>query len=143
DPSVAAVPPLALPRSRHFENGGLAILRTGWDESDAVVSLACGPLAGRRCAKRMRAGDPRSPSNFTHAHAGYNSITLFAKGRYFLIPPGYARRSSHFQNGIAVNGADLLARPDLDRRVRTVVEERDFVYAVGDGASGFPDRLGV
>jgi len=143
DPSVEPKPPTELPRCRHFTNQGVAILRSGWDADASVVSLACGPLDGRRCAERMRAGEPRSASNFTHAHADYNALTLFARGHYFLIPPGYARRSSRFQNTVSVNGADLRVDPDLDVRLETVVEQADFAYAVGDATEAFQPKLAV
>jgi hypothetical protein len=143
DPSVTAEPPARLPRSRHFSNVGVSILREGWGEDDAVVSLSCGPLAGHRCAERMRGGQARTPSNFSHAHADYNSLTLFARGQYFLVPPGYARRGSHFQNVVSVNGADFRVEPDLDIRLRTLVQEADFAYACGDATAAFAPHLGV
>jgi hypothetical protein len=137
DPTVEAQPLSDLPRCRHFANQDVAILRSGWDDEAAVVSLSCGPLAGHRCAGRIRAGEPRSVSNFSHAHADYNSLTLFARGRYFLVPPGYARRSSGFQNTVSVNGADLSVDPALDVRLLGLLQEPDFAYAVGDATAAF------
>jgi hypothetical protein len=131
------------PSASHFPNASLAILRTGWTDGDAVVSLACGPLAGHRCAERMRGGEPRMPSNFSHAHADYNALTLFADGQYFLVPPGYARRASAFQNSLAVNGADLVPDPSLDIRLLEVSESPGCAAAVGDATAAFPTHLGV
>lgn len=143
DPSVPAEPPTSLPRSRRFENAGLAILRECWDEEDAVVSFACGPLAGERCAARMRAGEARSASNFSHAHADYGAFTLFARGQYFLVPAGYARRASHFQNVVCVNGADFPADPVRAIRLETVQEGPGFAFAAGDAAAAFGPELEV
>jgi len=143
DPSVKAEAPAGLPRCAHFTNQGVAILRSGWDDGATVVSLACGPLAGHRCAERIRAGQPCSAANFTHAHADYNALTLFARGQYFLVPPGYARRSSRFQNTVSANGADLRVDPALDVRLEAVVEKADFAYAVGDATDAFLPEVGV
>lgn len=143
DPSIDTGPPDGLPRSRRFENGGVAILRSGWDEDAAVVSLACGPVGGEVCGRRIRSGEFRSASNVSHSHADYNALTLFARGQYVIIPAGYARRSSSFQNTVSVNGADFSVDPALDVRLGTVVEEPDFCYAVGDAAAAFPPSARV
>lgn len=143
DPSVRAEPPGDLPRCRHFANEDIAILRSGWDGQAAVVSLSCGPLGGHRCARRMRGGQSRSAANFSHAHADYNALTLFARGRYFLIPPGYARRGSRFQNTVAVNGADFRVDPAIDVHLAVVVEQPDFCYAMGDATEAFLPVLRV
>lgn len=143
DPTVRPKPPEGLPRCRHFANQDVAILRNSWDEQAAVVSLSCGPLGGHRCAQRMRSGQPRSAANFSHAHADYNALTLFARGQYFVIPPGYARRSSRFQNTVAVNGADLRADPAINVRLAAVVGQPDFCYAVGEATEAFLPALRV
>ena len=143
DPEVRPEPPTDLARCRHFTNQGVAILRGGWEERGAVVSLSCGPLGGHRSAERVRAGEPRSAANFSHAHADYNSLTLFARGRYFLVPPGYARRSSRFQSTVSINGADFRTDPGINVRITAVVEEPDFCYAVGDAGEAFLSELHV
>jgi Domain of unknown function (DUF4962) len=143
DPSVAATPPDDLPRSRHFTNLDVAILRSGWDDDAAVVSLTCGPPAGQRCSERVRAGEPRSVSNFSHAHADYGSLTLFARGQYFLAPPGYARRGSHFQNVVSVNGAEFRVDPALDVRLLAVAQEEKYCWAWADATAAFPTESRV
>jgi len=143
DPTVKPVPPKNLPRMRHFKNQGVVIMRTGWDNDAAVVSFACAPLPGHHCAERRRAGEDVSRSNYSHAHADYSSFTLFACGEYFIIPPGYARRGSGFQNVVSVNGADFLVDPSIDVRIVASREEKDFSYAVGDAAEAFPSQLEV
>jgi hypothetical protein len=139
DEAVRPTPPAGLPLAHHWENEGVVILRTGWeDPSTTVVSLSCGPLGGHRCAERIRKGEPFLAGNLSHAHAAYNAITFFGRGEYFVIPPGYARRGSRFQNTVAVNGADLRADPGLPARVLAFRREPDFTYVVGDAAAAFP-----
>jgi hypothetical protein len=93
----------------------------------------------------MRAGEPRSTSNYSHAHVDYGSFSLFANGEYFVVPAGYARRSSHFQNSVSVNGADFLVDATLDLRILAmrVDKNRGFRYAVADATRGFHQHLEV
>ena len=143
DPTVKPISPAELPRARHFRNQGVVIMRTGWANDAAVVSLSCAPLAGQRCAERIRHGQQISSSNYSHAHADYNAFTLFARGQYFIVPPSYARRSSGFQNVVSVNGADFLVDPSINVRIMGFRAEKEFSYAVGDATEAFPRRLGV
>jgi len=82
-------------------------------------------------------------NNYSHAHADYNAFTLFARGQYFIIPPGYARRSSGFQNVVSVNGSDFVVDPSINVRIVAFRDEKRFSYAVGDATEAFPDQLGV
>ena len=145
DPEVKPESPDDLSVGRHFSNAGLAIMRSGWDSQATVVSLACGPPGGERCAARIRAGETCSIASYDHAHADFNAFTLFARGQYFITPAGYARRSSRFQNVVTVNGADF--PPDAAAEARIVAFGRDdangFSYAVGDATDAFASHLEV
>jgi len=98
-------------------------MRSGWNKDDTVVSLTCAPLAGQAAAEKVRKGE--KPSNIGHAHCDPGSFTLFAKGQYFIIPAGYARRSSNFQNVISFNGADLVADPALQVKITGIRNQTD------------------
>jgi hypothetical protein len=117
DASVEAQPPTELPLAHHFTNLGVALLRSGWEDDATVLSFACGPLAGHQAAMRVQNGEERVHNNYYHAHADYNAFTLFAQGHYFIVPPGYARRDSRFQNTISINGAHLRADPRCQPRI--------------------------
>jgi hypothetical protein len=143
DPSVKAVAPGVLPAAHHFRNLDIVIMRTGWGEDDAVVSFSCGPLAGHAVARRIRDGIEISSGSFSHDHADYNSFTLFANGQYFIIPPGYARRASRYQNVVNVNGADFNGNPASQIKIDGSVANKYFSYAVGDATEGFLSQVGV
>jgi len=143
DPTVKSIGPENIPRARHFENQGVVIMRTGWEKDDAVISLSCAPLAGQKCAELIRSGEQISSRNYGHAHADYNAFTLFARGQYFIVPPGYARRSSTFQNVVSVNGADFVVDPSINVRIVAFRTEKRFSYAAGDATEAFPPHLGV
>ena len=136
DPAVESAAPNGLPHSRYFTNGSLAILKTGWDENGAIVSFTCGPPGGHAHAERVRKGKSHLET-VDHAHLDCNSITLFAKGRYILIPPGYGRRSSRYQNTVAVNGCNLRADATIDACIEACIEEPDFCYASGNASDAF------
>jgi len=143
DPKVVPIPPENLPRAEHFENQGVVIMRTGWKKDAAVISLSCAPLAGQKCAERIRKGEQISSRNYGHAHADYNAFTLFACGQYFIIPPGYARRSSAFQNVVTVNGADFVVDPSIKVQIVALRKDARFSYAVGDATEAFLPHLAV
>lgn len=143
DPTVKSVSPDELPHSHHFKNQDIVIMRTGWDKNSAIVSFSCSPLAGQKAAKRIRAGERINSGNYSHSHADYSSFTLFARGQYFIVPPGYARRGSAFQNVVSINGSDFLVDPSIDVRFVSFISEKEFTYAVGDATEGFYKQLGI
>jgi len=143
DPEIRPVPPDGLPRARHFRNQGVAILRTGWDKDAAVISLSCAPLAGQRAAERVRNGEQLRLSNYSHAHADYSSFTLFARGQYFIVPPGYARRGSGFQNVVSVNGTEFVIDPSINVSISGLSEAQGFSCTVADATEAFPREAGV
>lgn len=141
DPSVKAVAPEDLPKAHYFNNQEIVIMRSGWSEQDAVVSLACGPLAGQKAAEQVRKGERLS--NIGHAHCNPSTFTLFAKGQYFIIPSGYARRSSNFQNVISFNGADFISDAALPVKIAGFRNTEGFSYAVAEATAAFQPNLGV
>ena len=144
DDTVKPKPPTDLPKSHHFENAGVVVVRSDWKSPNTTVTtLSCGPLGGHRTARRVRSGEALVPGNVAHAHADYNSLTLYSNGEYFIVPPGYARRSSRFQNTVAVNGADFLTDAGRDVKILAFLRERDFTYVVGDATAAFPSSVKV
>ena len=143
NPDVAATPPDDLPTAHHFDNQGIALLRSGWGEEATVLSFSCGPLTGHRSVERVQAGEERIPSNFYHAHADYNAFTLFAQGNYFIVPPGYARRDSRFQNTLTVNGAHLRVDARCQPRLFAFAAGEAFRYVAGDASDAFAPHLDV
>ena len=119
----------------------MVIARTGWDEpATTVVSLTCAPRGGQRCALRIRKGE-REPG-LSHAHTAYNAITLFSNGQHFIVPR-YERRSSRFQNTVAVNDTEFLTNAGLPIRMVAFRSEQAFTYAAGDATAAFPANTGV
>jgi hypothetical protein len=143
DARVPATPPTGLSPSRHFSNQGLAVLRSDWADAATICTLSCGPLAGDRAHVRMAQGEGRKRSNFSHCHVDYNAFTLFARGAYVVVPSGYARRDSGFQNTVSVNGSHFLPFPTSAPRLCDFTSAGSYSYAAGEATSGFAEYLGV
>jgi len=143
DPTAAPAPPDDLAPSRLFPNLRLAVLRSSWEGDATVLSLGCAPLAGHGTARRIGSGEAIPPGSLYHRHAGYNAVALFTQGRYWIVPPGYARRDSRFQNTISVNGAQLLPDPTLQPEITAFVTNPEYTYVRGDAGAVFPAQAGV
>jgi hypothetical protein len=83
DDTVNAAPP-GLLFGRHFymPESGLAIYRSGWDEDDSFAMM----VAENGKTRVTGAG---------HEHIENLSVTLFARGKYLLIDPGYVAWEEH------------------------------------------------
>ena len=81
DPSVTAIGPADLLRSKLFSGIGWAVLRTGWNESDTLFALRAG-------------------SWWVHTHADQNSFILEAYGERFVIDPGYGWGYSGYYDNV-------------------------------------------
>jgi hypothetical protein len=143
DPAVAATPPDALPTAHHFANQGLVIARSGWAADSSVVTFSCGPVGGHEAHRRVLAGDGRIARGLTHAHAQATSFTLFARGQYVVVPPGYGRAASRFQNLVAVNGSGQLWGPEFEAAIEAVELSDDVDYVVGDATGTYPPEFGI
>ncbi len=69
---------------RHFymPDSGLAVYRSGWDEHDTFAMM----IAEHGMSRISGAG---------HEHIDNLSVTLFARGKYLLIDPGYTTWEEH------------------------------------------------
>ncbi|WP_226781315.1 heparinase II/III family protein [Oceaniglobus trochenteri] len=144
DGRVAAVAPGDLDPLAHFDNQGMVVMRSDWTGAATLATLSCGPLAGHRAADLYAASDGTVPDvNINHAHIDHGAITLFTKGRYVLIPAGYGRRDSGYQNTLSVDGAHFVTDPAARPRIQCVAREGDAVFTVADFTEGFGKVHGI
>lgn len=85
DDSVTPRPPRGSP-TRIYEEGGVAVLRSGW-EQDAVVAVVLGEHDVASSFGRGPDGDPVFPDS--HEHADPASFMLSAYGERLMLDPGY------------------------------------------------------
>ena len=104
DPAVRPTPPDSLPTMRHFADLGLVSMRSGWGEDAAVLVFHAGPGPGHR-----NMSDPQRAAmrgfGPGHAHPDINSFSIFARGEWLAVDPGYSRvKDTRDHSTVIVNG---------------------------------------
>ncbi|HSD66985.1 MAG TPA: heparinase II/III family protein [Vicinamibacteria bacterium] len=104
DPAVAPTPPDRLPTMRHFDDMGLVSMRSGWGKDAAVLVFHAGSGPGRR-----NMGDPQRAAmrgfGPGHAHPDINAFSIFARGQWLAVDPGYSQvKDTRDHNTVVVNG---------------------------------------
>jgi|GEM_PF-5888756 len=117
DTEIEEKPPFDLPRSAVFQNQGLALVRTGWQDTDTVVALHCDSLVGEVAAQYYQNGDDAMNTAVDHTHADANSLVVWSRGGFALRNAGYGQPNTEFENSLLVDGQrqhrsfDRKARP--------------------------------
>jgi hypothetical protein len=104
DPGVKPIGPDALPTFKHFTDMDLVTTRSGWDSDAVALAFHCGPGPGHR-----NMADPRriEMNGFGpgHAHPDINAFSIFARGEWLAVDPGYARvKQTRDHSTVIVNG---------------------------------------
>lgn len=143
DPAVPSRPPDELPAAHLFANQGVLLARSGWDAQATVVSFACAPVGGHAARQAMLAGEPRLLRGATHVHAQASAFTVYSRGRYWIVPPGYGRHASRFQNVVTVNGSGQLWDAEHAGQIVAHALTDELVYALGDASACYPAEYGI
>jgi hypothetical protein len=104
DPAVRPTPPDGLPTMRHFADLDLLSLRSDWSKDAAVLIFHAGSGPGRR-----NMADPQRAAmrgfGPGHAHPDINSFSVFARGQWLAVDPGYSRvKETRDHSTVIVNG---------------------------------------
>jgi len=104
DPAVRPTAPDRWPTLRHFVDMGLVSMRSGWGEDATVLVFHAGPGPGHR-----NMADPRRTALHGfgpgHAHPDINSFSIFARGQWLAVDPGYSHvKDTHDHSTVIVNG---------------------------------------
>ncbi len=104
DPAVRPMPPDGLPTMRHFADMDLVSMRSGWGEDAAVLVFHAGPGPGHR-----NMADPQRAAmrgfGPGHAHPDINAFSIFARGQWLAVDPGYSRvKDTRDHSTAIVNG---------------------------------------
>src|SRR6266850_148595 len=104
DPTLEAAPISRIPLQHHFEDSGVAYIRSSWDKDATVVAFKAGPPEGHRALDLL----PKVPEwnqSDGHAHPDANSFIFWAAGRYLTGDTGYSGVSwARTHNTITVGG---------------------------------------
>ncbi|HYS55953.1 MAG TPA: DUF4962 domain-containing protein [Thermoanaerobaculia bacterium] len=151
DPSLEAAPMTRIPLRHHFEDSGVAYIRTSWDKDATVLAFKAGPPEGHR-ALALQPKVPEWRQSTGHAHPDANSFIFWAAGRYLTGDTGYSGMSrARNHNTITVGGVgqgiegkhDVWAgvpRESLDR-IRIV--EVNQTRIIGEAAGAYPKEAAL
>jgi len=114
DPSVAALAPNNLEKSRIFSDLEGVIWRTGWEQDDLVFGLKTGAYGGRFAFDTFTQEahpwetpcvDTRCQLNIGHAHDDTNGFYLYRAG-HWLTPEseGYENYDTNLHNTLLIDG---------------------------------------
>ena len=108
NPEVKPQSPEGLPLTKYFEDLGLVVMRSSWDENATHLSFKSSPPGGHKQWKMSweldKAYDWHTRS-LTHYHVDFNSFILVHNGAYLVIDDGYNRTSkAEVHNLITVDG---------------------------------------
>ena len=104
DPTVRPTPPDGLPTMRHFADMDLVSLRSDWGPDAAMLVFHAGPGPGHRNMADPQRGAMRGfgPG---HTHPDINSFSIFARGEWLAVDPGYSRvKDTRDHSTLIVNG---------------------------------------
>lgn len=104
DAAVRPRSPDGLPTMRHFADMDLISMRSDWGHDAAMLVFHAGPGPGHR-----NMADPQRAAmrgfGPGHAHPDINSFSLFARGQWLVVDPGYSRvKDTRDHSTVIVNG---------------------------------------
>jgi hypothetical protein len=155
DPSLAPAPMTATALSHHFEDSGVVVARTSWNDDATVVAFKAGPPEGHRVASLL----PKIPEwrlDSGHSHPDAGSFIIWAEGRYLTGDTGYAGLpSARNHNTLTIGGVGQGSETQHDVwrgmdyaalsnvRLRQVEVSSRHARVVADLASAYPAEAGV
>ena len=108
DPDVKPQSPEGLPLTKYFEDLGLVVMRSGWDENATHLSFKSSPPGGHKQWKMSWELDRENDwftRSLTHYHVDFNNFILVHNGAYLVIDEGYNRTSkAEVHNLVTVDG---------------------------------------
>ncbi|GAB5493170.1 MAG: hypothetical protein Phog2KO_33850 [Phototrophicaceae bacterium] len=155
DPSVPETDFDDLPLTAYFEDLGLAVIRSSWEEDATHFSFKCSAPGGKTQwdeAWKLIEQTGYKHLSLSHQHPDNNSFILVANDTYFAIDDGYNRHvKAEHHNVVLVDGVgyqdegknDIWSdyTPDMTGVVEKYVNEEGLVYVVGETAKTYQKSL--
>jgi len=155
DPSVPEADFEDLPLTTYFEDLGLVVIRSSWEEDAVHFSFKCSAPGGKTqwdTAQKLIAQTGHKHLSLSHQHPDNNSFILVANDTYFAIDDGYNRAvKAEHHNVVLVDGAgyqdegqnDIWSKytPDMMGVVEKHINEEGLVYIVGETAKTYQKSL--
>ena len=155
DPSVPEEDFEDLPLTAYFEDLGLAVIRSSWEQNAIHFSFKCSAPGGKTQwdnAQKLIAQTGHKHLSLSHQHPDNNSFILVANDTYFAIDDGYNRAvKAEHHNVVLVDGVgyqdegqnDIWSKytPDMVGVVEKYLNEESLVYIVGETAKTYQKSL--
>lgn len=155
DPSLAPAAMESVPLAHHFEDSGVAYVRSSWGRDAAALAFRAAPPEGHR-ALALLAKVPEWEPSAGHSHPDANSFIFYAGGRYLTGDTGYAGLPlARHHNTLAVEGRgqgvegkhDVWEGLDAGRLAEVRIREATFspgrARLVGEAAGAYAPSTGL
>jgi hypothetical protein len=158
DASVAPVDPAtSVPAQAAFEDLGLLVHRTSWDDDATLVSFKSSPGGGHTAwdtSRRLDAERGWDTLSAGHHHPDAGSFVLASRGAWLLVDEGYSnRKRAGHHNLVLVDGQGFAgegryhvyadAPPDRTADMVDVLAEGGFLHGRARTGRMYPAELGV
>lgn len=118
NPVIEQKSPENLPLTKHFEDLGLVVMRSGWEEDATHLSFKSSPPGGHKQWKlswELNKKNGWRTRSLTHYHVDFNHFILLHKGASLVIDEGYNRTSrAEIHNLITVDGTGCVGEKIWD-----------------------------
>lgn len=144
-----------LPLVKYFEDLGLIVIRSSWDENATHFSFKCSYPGGKkqwRLAQDLKNDKGYQSLGLSHQHPDNNSFILVDRNTWHAVDEGYNRTSkAEMHNSILVDGAGYEGEttqnfwatysPEMVGEIEKFIETNSFVYVVGETAKTYQKDL--
>ncbi|UJF15723.1 DUF4962 domain-containing protein [Jeotgalibaca sp. MA1X17-3] len=155
DPKVEKKDFKDLPLVKKFDDLGLVVIRDSWERDATHFSFKCSPPGGAKQWERLwKLKEEKGYNSFglSHHHPDNNSFIMHANGEFLAIDEGYNRKSKlATHNGVLVDDVGYHDEgqknvyseysQDMVGKLEAFVDEKEFVYVVGETAKTYQKDL--
>lgn len=158
DAAVAPVDPAgSVPTQAAFDDLGLLVHRTSWDDDATLLSFKSSPGGGHTAwetSRRLDAEHGWDTLSAGHHHPDAGSFVLASRGAWLLVDEGYSnRKRAGHHNLVLVDGQGFAgegryhvyadAPPNRTADMADVLAEGGFLHGRARTARMYPEELGV
>ncbi|QAV70698.1 DUF4962 domain-containing protein [Salinibacterium sp. UTAS2018] len=157
DPTVEPAGPETLPPSKYFEDLGLVVGRSSWDEQASLVSFKASPGGGHKAwdqSHRQRKENGWVTLNAGHHHPDSGSFVFLGNGSYLAIDEGYSsRKLTEHHNSILIDGNGFVNEDryhvfeelaeEFTAEILTTTIKDGWTHAVSESSAMYDRDLGV
>lgn len=155
DGTIKPESPANLPLVKYFQDLGLLVIRTGWDENSTLFSFKASPAGGHKAWKIYHKALEEKGwmvNIASHQHPDNNSFILFSRGSYLAVDDGLvnSKFASH-HNTIIVDNKGYLNEGTYDvyynlpfeaqASINEFLHSGDYVYILGEASKLYSHDL--